>query len=69
VGPEVFKPNTHGLRVRPSNSTLGQSKAIYPQAAVRPDLFEVDLTQLSFFPVPKFVGEVIFQRKVSIKMM
>jgi hypothetical protein len=58
VGPEVIKPTTHGLRVRPSNSTLGQSKAIYPQAAVRPNLFGMDLTQLSFiFPVPKLFGK------------
>jgi hypothetical protein len=64
VGPVGIEPTTHRLKVRPSKTTLCQSNPIYPQIAIRSNLFGMGLTQPRFiYPVRNLFGDL--QRSVS----
>jgi len=57
VGPVGIEPTTHRLKVRHSKTTLCQSNPIYPEVAIRPNLFGMGLTQPRFiYPVRKLFG-------------
>jgi hypothetical protein len=64
VGPVGIEPTTHRLKVRPRQTALYKSNSVYPQVAIRPNLFGIGLTQPIFiFPIRELfeVSSVILE--------
>jgi hypothetical protein len=61
AGSTTAEPTTHRLKVRPSQIALCQSNPIYPQVAIRSNLFGMGLGQPIFiYPVRELFGLLLF---------